>query len=404
MLDRFTERTMDLEYTQEQEEFRQELRSWYEENLPDGWLEGERDIPEDGEEREEFLRDWQSKLHEGGWAGVHWPKEYGGRGATLVEQLIYNEETARIDPPPSISVIGTDFVGPTLIAAGTEEQKERFVPNILDGEEVWCQGYSEPEAGSDLASLQCEAIDEGDTYRINGQKIWTSYAHYADWCFLLVRTDKSGPKHHGITAVLVDMNQDGVSHEPIDQIVDDSTFNHVYFDDAVAKKEHVVGDVDDGWRVAMKLSAFERSALTQAFALEKSFDELVEYCKNTERGGKPLSEHTTVRQKLAELDSRIQAGKLTYYRNVSKQMKTGEPGPEGSMDKVFTGEIKQDLERFKTKLLGPEAAVWDEDAPGGRWQTSYLQSFGTQIAGGTPDIQRNIIAERVLGLPKDAKE
>jgi alkylation response protein AidB-like acyl-CoA dehydrogenase len=392
---------MELEFTPEQEEFREELRTWYEENLPDGWLEGERDIPDDPDEREAFLREWQRKLAEGGWAGVHWPEEYGGRGATVVEQLIFNEESARIDPPPAINTIGIDYVGPTLIAAGTEEQKERFVPNILDGEEVWCQGYSEPETGSDLASLQTKAIDEGDHYRIDGQKIWTSNAHYADWCFLLARTDDSGPKHHGITAFLVDMDQDAISYERIEQIREGSTFNQVYFDDAVAEKDMIVGDVDDGWRVAMQLSAFERSALTQAFTLEQNFDELLEYCKSETRGGQPLSEDPVVRQELAEMDARIQSGKLTYYRNVSKQMETGEPGPEGSMGKVYTGEIRRDLERLRTRLMGPEGALWGDDSHGGEWQSDYLGTFGALIAGGTSDIQRNIIAERVLGLPKD---
>lgn len=395
---------MDFDYTPEQEAFRQEVKSWYEENLPEGWLEGDRNIPDDPDEREEFLRDWQRKLYEGGWAGIHWPEEYGGRGATLMEQVIYNEVTSRMDPPPTINSLGIGFVGPTIVAAGTEEQKERFLSNILNGEEIWCQGYSEPGSGSDLASLQCEAVDEGDHFRINGQKIWTSSAHLADWCFLLTRTDDSESKHHGITALLVDMSQDAISTDRIHQATDSRSFNQVYFDDAIAKKEHVVGEVDDGWRVAMQLSAFERVALTQAYSLERRLEEVIDYCKSENRDGEPLSEKPWVRQKIAELDTRIQAGKLTYLRNVSKQMKSGAPGPEGSMDKVYTGEISQDLERFRSKLLGPEGTLWGDDSQNGAWVERFVGSYGSLIAGGTPDIQRNIIGERVLGLPKDIKE
>ena len=394
---------MDFDYTEGEQEFRHELREWLEENLPDGWIEGEREVPEDPDERERFLRNWQRTLYEGNWAGVHWPEEYGGRGASLIEQVIYNQEMARVDPPPTINVIAIAFVGPTLVEVGTDEQKERFVPNMLNGEEVWCQGYSEPGAGSDLASLQCEAVDEGDHFRINGQKIWTSYAHYADWCFLLTRTDESGDKHHGITALLVDMDQDGVSTEPIHQISDDRTYNHMYFDDAVAKKEHVVGEVDKGWDVAMTLSAFEH-ATSDTFGLEERWKDVVEYCQNTYRDGKPLSEDPVVRQKLAEFDARIQAGKLTYLRNVSKQMKTGVPGPEGSMDKVFNNQTQKELENFAMTLLGPEASLWEDGRDDGDWAESFFSTYGATIAGGTSEIQRNIIAERVLGLPKDVKE
>ena len=399
---------MEFEYTQEEEEFREELHNWYEENLPEGWLDGDRDLPDDPDEREEFLRNWQRKLYEGGWAGIHWPEDYGGRGATLMEQVIYNEVTSKLDPPRSINSLGIGFVGPTIAAAGTEEQKERFLPNILNAEEIWCQGYSEPNSGSDLASLQCKAIDEGDHFQINGQKIWTSSAHLADWCFLLTRTDDTGNKHHGITALLVDMSQDAITTERIHQATDSRSFNQVYFDGATARKEYVVGEIDDGWRVAMQLSAFERVALTQAYSLERRLEELAEYCKTKTRNGEPLSEDPTVRQKIAEFDARIQAGKLTYLRNVSKQMNTGAPGPEGSMDKVYTGKINSDLQRFGAKLLGPQGGLWgdssDSNTLGGNQQLGYLASLGGSIAGGTQDVQRNIIAERVLGLPKDNKE
>lgn len=389
---------MDFEYTESERAFRQELRDWLEETLAQDWVQEGMNRSEDHPDREEFLRRWERTLYEGGWAGIHWPEEYGGRGASLVEQLIFSQEMARVDTPTRINVIGTEFIGPTLIEDGTDAQKERFVQNLLRGEEVWCQGYSEPGAGSDLASLQCRAVREGDQFRINGQKIWTTFAHYADWCFLLTRTDDTGDKHDGITVLLVDMDQEGVETDPIREISDDRTYNQVYFDDAFASVDHVVGSVDEGWDVAMTLSAFEH-ATSDTFGLEQRFKDVREYCRQTTRNGQPLIEDPVVRQRLASLDERIQASKLTHYRNVSKQMKTGVPGPEGSMDKVFTNETRKELENFASTLLGPEASLWEEDKK--EWNDDFFFSYASTIAGGTASIQRNIIAERVLGLPGD---
>ncbi|EMA49637.1 acyl-CoA dehydrogenase family protein [Halococcus thailandensis] len=391
---------MDFEYTEDQERFRQELREWLRENLPDGWQAGERPGTDDPEESVEFLLDWQQTLNEGGWAGLHWPEEYGGADASLLEQVIYNQETARVDAPARINAVGIDFVGPTLMELGTEEQKERFLPKILSGEELWCQGYSEPDAGSDLASLSLSAERNGDEFLLNGQKVWTSYAHVADWCFLLTRTDESGPKHHGITVFLVDMDQEDIQTEPIHQITDETDFNEVFFDDAVARDEHIVGEIDEGWEVAMTLSAFEHS-MSDVFSIEQRWRSLVEFCREHERDGKPLAEHTHVRRELARLHTRIQAGKLTHYRNVSKQMETGVPGPEGSMDKVFNNQTEKKLENFARRLLGANNALWTDGPDDGQWVTDLLMPYGKMIAGGTKDVQRNIIAERVLGLPKD---
>ena len=391
---------MDFEYTEDQERFRQELREWLRENLPDGWQAGERPGTDDPEENVEFLLDWQRTLSEGGWAGLHWPEEYGGADASLLEQVIYNQETARVDAPARINAVGIDFVGPTLMELGTEAQKERFLPKILSGEELWCQGYSEPDAGSDLASLSLSAERNGDEFLLNGQKVWTSYAHVADWCFLLTRTDDSGPKHHGITVFLVDMDQDGIETKPIHQITDETDFNEVFFDDAVAREEHIVGEIDEGWEVAMTLSAFEHS-MSDVFSIEQRWRSLVEFCREHERDGTPLAEHTHVRRELARLHTRIQAGKLTHYRNVSKQMETGVPGPEGSMDKVFNNQTEKKLENFARRLLGANNALWTDGPDGGQWVTDLLMPYGKMIAGGTKDVQRNIIAERVLGLPKD---
>lgn len=393
---------MDFSYTDDQHAFREEFRSWLEENLPDGWLEGDRELPEDEDEREQFLRDWQRTLYEGNWAGIQWPEAYGGRGATVIEQSIYRDELARVDAPDQVNRIGVYYAGPTLMAVGTDAQKERFIPKILSAEEVWCQGYSEPGAGSDIASLTTRAERDRDQFIINGQKIWTSYAHYADWCFLVTRTDASGTKHEGITTLLVDMDQPGITTEPIHQASDQHGFNQVYFDDAVAHQDHVVGEVDQGWDVVMTLSSFEHGQ-TRVYRIEQRFREILEYCRETVVNGTPLIQHPHIRDRLADFEARIMAAKLTHYRNISVHKETGKPGPEGSMDLVTSDEIATDLYTFAVTLLGPEAALWEDGHAAGEWATDYLQSFGIWIAAGTGDIQRNIIGERVLGLPKDIK-
>lgn len=396
---------MDFDYTSEQQEFRREFREWLEDNLPNGWLEGNRILPSDDDSREAVLREWAARLHEGGWSGISWPEEYGGQNASLIKQVIFNQELARVNAPLMLNRVGVLYVGPTLIVVGTEEQKQRYLPKILSGDHIWCQGFSEPNAGSDLANIQTKAVREGDEFVIDGQKIWTSFAHYADWCFLLARTDESGRKHEGITALMVPMDQDGVTVEPIRQITDRSDFAQVFFDGAVTDTEHVVGEVDNGWEVAMTLLSFEHglSELYQPdrLALNQRWEQLVEYCQTHQRDGKPLSENDQIRQELASLYARLQAAKITHLRYVQEQMESGEAGPKGSMDKVVSSELWKDLEDFAMKVQGREALLWDDGIDDGEWVYRYLRSFGSTISGGTSEIHRNIIAERVLGLPKD---
>lgn len=396
---------MDFEYTPEQQAFRREFREWLADNLPNGWQDGDRTLPSDDDAREEFLRDWAARLHEGGWSGISWPERYGGQDASLVKQVIYNQELARVDAPLMLTRVGVLYVGPTLIEMGTEEQKQRFVPKILSGDHVWCQGFSEPNAGSDLANIRTKAVRDGDDFVIDGQKIWTSFAQYADWCFLLARTDESGSKHEGITAFMVPMNQDGVSVEPIRQITDHADFAQVFFDGATARAEHIVGDVDHGWDVAMTLLSFEHglSELYQPdrLALERRWEQLVEYCQTHTRDGKPLSEHDHIRHELVSLHARLEAAKTTHLRYVQEQMESGEAGPKGSMDKVVSSELWQDLEDFAMRVQGRNGMLWADGVDDGEWAYRYLRSFGSTISGGTSEIHRNIIAERVLGLPKD---
>lgn len=395
---------MDFTITKNEEAFRLELRSWLKENLPPGWLDGNKDLPKEKEAYSQFLRDWQRKLYEGGWAAIAWPKEYGGRDATLMEEIIYHQEMVRIDAPPLINYIGIHMVGPTLIQSGTEEQKEKHIQKILTGEEVWCQGYSEPNAGSDLAAIQTNAVKEGDKWIINGQKVWTSFGQFADKCFLLARTSYDREKkHRGITAFLLDMHQPGVETKPIIQMDGKQEFNEVYLTDAIASDADIVGEVDKGWRVMIALMLHERTGIgAELFTLEKRFNDLVEMAKEHEVNGQPLLKDSFIRQKMAGLYARVRGSLLNYYRNLTITLKQGHPGAESSIDKLVVSELTKEMAAFAMSIQGHQGVLWKEDALiDTRWQENFLASFGQTIGGGTSEVQRNTIGERLLGLPKD---
>ncbi len=396
---------MDFSYTAKELDFQNELRAWLEANLPEGWLEGRRHIPEGNNDKGAFLREWQRKVAEGRWAGISWPQQYGGRGATMIEEVIYEQEMARVKAPPVLAIIGTAMVGPTLLQIGTQEQKEKYIPKILNGEEIWCQGYSEPNAGSDLAAIQTKAVKQGDKWIINGQKIWTSYAHLSDRCFLLARTENTGKKHEGITAFLVDMHQDGVETRTIRSINDRRDFNEVFFNDAVAYDADIVGEVNNGWKVSLTLLSHERVGVArQTFRLQKQFDELVELAREIEKNGRPLIADPIVRQDLAAFRAKTKGLLFSYYRHLTSALKTGRPGPEGSMDKLASSELGQEMLAYAMSLHGAVNTLWKEDAEIDQsWQHDYLRSFAYTIEGGTSEIQKNIVAERILGLPKDIK-
>ncbi|WP_462406725.1 acyl-CoA dehydrogenase family protein [Gracilibacillus sp. Marseille-QA3620] len=393
---------MDFSFSKKEEAFRQELRAWLEANLPEGWLEGTFKMPDD---EAGFLRDWQRKLYEGGYAAIAWPKEYGGRNATLMEEIVYHQEMVRVKAPPLINYVGIHMVGPTLMQIGTEEQKETYIPKILTGEEVWCQGYSEPNAGSDLAALQTSAVKDGEKWVINGQKVWTSFGHVADRCFLLARTNRYEKKHKGITAFLLDMHQEGVETRPIIQMDGKHDFNEVYLNNAVAYDADIVGEVDEGWRVSIALLMHERTGIgAQVFTLEQQFNDLVAVTKELEADdGEPLMNDPFVQRTMVDLYARSRGSLLNYYRNLTKQLKQGHPGVEGSMDKLIVSELTKDLFSQAISLQGHQGVLWKEDAVIGNsyWQDNYLYSFGQTIGGGTSEIQKNTIAERILGLPKD---
>lgn len=396
---------MDFRDTPDEAAFRKEVRDWLEANLG---LEGASQIAiGPREERAEVLKAWQRTLHAGGWAGVSWPKEYGGRGASLIEQAIFYQEMARVKAPNPINVIGIGMAGPTIIAHGTEAQKQRYLSKILSAEEIWCQGFSEPGAGSDLASLRATAVEDGDSYVINGQKVWTTLAHLAadgGHCIFLARTDPDAPKHGGITYFLVDMTSPGIEVRPLRQMTGTAEFNEMFFTDVRVPKENVLGAVNDGWRMAMTTLMHERGTLGFALSVQAriALDELIALARRTKRNGKPAIEDATVRQRIAQFHIEIEAMRLNNYRALASTMRTGVPGPEGSLGKLLWSEANQRMADLAIELLGPSGLLTSakSDEAVDRWQFAHLRSRGNTIEAGTSEILRNIIAERVLGLPK----
>ncbi|HXX43964.1 MAG TPA: acyl-CoA dehydrogenase [Candidatus Acidoferrales bacterium] len=393
---------MDLNLDAEERQFRDELRVWLEANVPKDWAEwSERPL----EESFPYLRAWQRKLHEGRWAAVSWPKEYGGRSATLMQQAIFWEEMARVQAPSMANALGLGLIGPTIIAYGTEAQKKRFIPKILSAEEIWCQGFSEPNAGSDLASLQTEARLEGDRYVVNGQKVWTSFGWIADWCELVVRTDPSVPKHKGLTVLLVDMKSPGVEVRPLRQMTGESEFNELFFRDVRVPAENVLGKVNDGWNVAISTLMFERGSFGARLHLQfkRNIDRLIELSRTFQRNGQPASRDPLVRQKLAQCYAEIEIMRLNQLRAFSRITATGVPGPEGSIQKIFWSELNQRLQQIAQEIFGPFGQLMAGDSravDNGIWSHGYLRTRGNTIEAGTSEVQRNIIGHFVLGLPR----
>ncbi len=389
---------MDLNLNPDELRFRDELRAWLAANVPPPFT-GKGGEEEKGEHFE-YLRAWQKKVSDAGWAGISWPKEYGGRGARLIEQAIFTEEWARAEAPQLINVLGLSLIGPTIISVGTPEQKSRFLPKILSAEEIWCQGFSEPNAGSDVASLGTKAVLEGDHFVVNGQKIWTSLAHVSDWCLLLVRTDPNAPKHKGITALLVDMHSPGVTVRPLKQMTGDSSFNEVFFDNVRVPVANVLGEVNKGWSTAITTLMNERAHLGTGIYVQfkRNLDLLIERARQLKRGGTPVSEDPVLRQKIAQAYMELEIFRLTNTRALSRMHNQSVPGPEGSILKLQWSEYNQRFQQIAMEVLGPAAQLHGFD--NGQWVFNYLRTRGNTIEAGTSEIQRNIVAERVLGLPK----
>jgi len=375
------------------------VRAWFAANVPKDWVQ-RRNAEESMQARFEYLRAWQRKMFDAGWAGVSWPKEYGGRGATLMEQVIFIEEMARAEAPPMANVLGLGLIGPTIIAFGNDAQKKRYLPKILSAEEIWCQGFSEPNAGSDLAALSSEAKLGGDAFIVNGQKIWNSYGWAADWCELVVRTDPSVEKHKGLTVLLVDMKSAGVEVRPLKQMTGESEFCELFFRDVRVPTANVIGKINDGWRVAMGTLMHERGTFGAGLQVNyrRNFNRLVEIAHRMNRAGDPL-----VRQKLAQAYTEIEVMRFNQMRAFSRINETGVPGPEGSIQKIFWSELNQRFQQTAQEIMGAYGQLAHGAADAideGQWEYGYLRSRGNTIEAGTSEIQRNIVGHFVLGLPK----
>jgi len=406
---------MDLDYPPEAEAFRVEIRSWLLENLPEGW--GQPGFAMTLDERRAFVEEWTKKLFAGGWICASWPKEYGGKGLSLMESVVLNEEFARAEAPLRADFFGDTLVGPTILQWGTDDQKRQFLPGILDGTTAWCQGFSEPDAGSDLASLKTRADPAGDEWVINGQKVWTTQAQFADYVFLLARTDQDAPKHAGISYLLVPMKQPGIEVRPIEQVDGTAEFNEVFFTDARCPKANVIGGLNNGWAVAMTTLGFERgsSATTGHRRFARELDQVIAEARVRGRDRDPL-----VRQRLAAAWSKVKIMEINGLRSLTDAVNgTHHMAALGACNKMYWSEYHKDTMELALDILGLDGQVLtgspDEQSEGlvgrrGRadypvsdLQASFFFSRSETIWGGTAEIQRNIVGERVLGLPKEPK-
>jgi alkylation response protein AidB-like acyl-CoA dehydrogenase len=377
---------VDLTFSEPEIAFREELRAWFAENEPGAEPDGDED------QRYAWRRDFQRRLANGGWAAVHWPREYGGRGATLTESAIFFEELGRSGAPLPANVLGLLLAGPTIMTWGSDQQKDRYLTPILTADEIWCQGFSEPDAGSDLASLKTRAVRDGEDWIVTGQKVWTSGAQYSKWCMLVARTDSDAPKHKGLTYFLMDMEQDGVQIRPLRQITGEPEFNELFLDGARIPDENILGGEGNGWKVALTTLMNERAGL--GFFLQVRLRQLLDrVIDEADREG--LLEDPVLADRLGELHLRTEIVRLTAYRGLTAIEKYGQPGPEGSLTKWMWSDTNQRLTQLAVDLLGPRAL-----RGGDPWAYELLRARGNSIEGGTTEVLKNIVAERVLGLPK----
>ena len=389
---------MDLSFSPAEEAFRAELRAWLANNLP-------REVPEPQTLADEvaWLVAWQHTLAASRWVGVHWPHEYGGRGASVVENYIFQEEMARAQAPEIINRIGVNLVGPTLIHHGTAAQKTRFLAKLLTAEELWCQLFSEPNAGSDLTGLRCKAERDGDVFLINGQKVWTSYAQFARWGILLARTDPAAPKAKGISFFILDMQSPGITIRPLKQMTGSDEFNEVFLENVRIPAENLVGELNRGWAIAQTTLAHERGTSARQLVVHRILlDELMALARRQPRNGAPAAaDH------LAQVLIEVELLKLHNWRTLTQLLRQGKPGPESSLVKLFWSEMSQRLHDAAMEVLDVYGPLMPGDARAiarGRWPRSYLYYRSGTIFAGTSEIQRNIIAERVLGMPRGSEK
>lgn len=385
---------MDISFTLEQESFRRTFRRWLKDNLAPDWGGLRFTGPDDDRANAELQKAWERKLYAAGYQGIHWPKEYGGQGLTLVEHLIVNEELGRMSAPEGINTMGKELVGPIILKMGTEEQKRHYIPRILNIDDIWCQGFSEPDAGSDLASLHTRAVLDGDDWVINGQKVWTSFAHQADMCILLARTDPDAPKHRGLTLFLLDMRLPGVDIRPLRQITGRTEFNEVFFDNVRLPRAMHVGAINDGWNAAVGVLGFERATARlyrQARFLAEFRQLALSLVKHPEKAGNPY-----FRQKVGTLFSELQMLRLLNLKTASRVVNDKGIGSEASIIKLFWSELHQRISEFASDVFAEDFVLDAPDAE--RFRFLYLHSRAETILAGTSEIQRNIIAERMLQL------
>jgi alkylation response protein AidB-like acyl-CoA dehydrogenase len=395
---------VDLAFTPDEEAFRAELRAWLRDNMPPGWSTADRPEPATLGDEVSFLRGWQRRLHDGRWVGIHWPREYGGRGASVIEHYIFQEEIAAARAPEVINRIGVNLVGPTLIAHGTEEQKQRFLPRIMPAEELWCQLFSEPGAGSDLTALRTRAERRGDGWVVNGQKVWTSYAQFARWGILLARTDPAAPKAKGISYFICDMQAPGVTVRPLRQMTGGEEFNEVFLEDVFVPREHLVGAEHQGWPIANLTLAHERGTSPRQLVIHRMLlNDLLRLAREGVDGAAPRGTDPVVRQRLAQHLIEVEITRFNNLRTLTRIQRREPLGPESSFVKLFWSEMSQRMHETLMHVLGPAGLCWQPGphaVAGGRLSRSYLYYRAASLFAGTSEIQRNILAERVLGLPR----
>ena len=393
---------MDLTYTPAQERLRRDLRRWLDRHLPRA-ARSARSVEYGDAERLPAARAWQRRLYQAGYVAMGWAREYGGRGADLMDEIIVEDELVRARAPGLLGLLGVEMVGPTLIQWGTEAQKRRFLPPILTADEIWCQGYSEPGSGSDLASLRTRAELRGDTLVVTGQKVWTSYAQIADWMFCLVRTDPDAAKHAGISYLLIDMKSPGITVRPLVQMTGDAGFNEVFLEEVRVPRANVVGQINQGWQVANSTLQHERKMLGSSARTQQLFQGVRRLARAPRPDGKPAADDPIVRQKLARLGARVETMRLHSLRQLTDQAHGRPPGLAAAVTKLVTTELNHDLAALALELLGSgalRAATDRRVADEGLWPYEFMFTLGMIIGGGTSQIQKNIIAERGLGMPR----
>jgi alkylation response protein AidB-like acyl-CoA dehydrogenase len=387
---------MDFAFSKKDLAFADEARTWLEANVPAAWRRGHCWSRADDPMWFQIAREWQHKLYEGGWAAISWPREHGGRGATVIERWLFEETLDKLGAPRSPAAAYVDLIGSAILRHGTEAQRGRFLRRLLSGEDLWCQGFSEPGAGSDLAALRTRGERHNGGFVVSGQKVWTSHAEIADWCFLLCRTEPEAPKHKGISLLLVDMKTPGIAVRPLEQMTGDHEFCEVFFDGVEVPGDLMIGEPGAGWQIAMGILAHERGPVwtfTFQRKIRRSFEQLLREAREHPDSRRVLGD-PVYRQRLAQAWVEVELLRLIGYRSLTRLLRTGQPGLESSIEKVAGSETDQRLQELAMEVLGPRAML-----PGDRLR-SYLYSRSETIMGGTSEIQRNVIAQRILGLPR----